>query len=202
MKIKFAMDYLIYFIPPILGCFIGYVTNVVAVKMLFYPKKPVNILGLKIQGLVPARSKELSERIMDTLSELLTKDDLEYIIDRAIARTYIESRIRKKVDEVLENTVLSVFSKTIKKGYVVDRISSSIAKYVENFTKDAVSKNLVNNIDIRELVAKKAAEISDEEIEEIFLKFAARELRFIEISGAVLGLIIGSFQSLIFWTLG
>ncbi|MFP3910026.1 MAG: DUF445 domain-containing protein [Archaeoglobaceae archaeon] len=202
MKIKFAMDYLIYFIPPILGCFIGYVTNVVAVKLLFYPKKPVNILGLKIQGLVPARSKELSERIMDTLSELLTKDDLEYIIDRAIARTYIESRIRKKVDEVLENTVLSVFSKTIKKGYVVDRISSSIAKYVENFTKDAVSKNLVNNIDIRELVAKKAAEISDEEIEEIFLKFAARELRFIEISGAVLGLIIGSFQSLIFWTLG
>lgn len=196
------MDYLIYFIPPILGCFIGYVTNVVAVKLLFYPKKPVNILGLKIQGLVPARSKELSERIMDTLSELLTKDDLEYIIDRAIARTYIESRIRKKVDEVLENTVLSVFSKTIKKGYVVDRISSSIAKYVENFTKDAVSKNLVNNIDIRELVAKKAAEISDEEIEEIFLKFAARELRFIEISGAVLGLIIGSFQSLIFWTLG
>ncbi len=201
MKIKFAMDYLIYFIPPILGCFIGYVTNVVAVKLLFYPKKPVNVLGFKIQGLVPARSKELSERIMDTLSELLTKDDLEYIIDRAIARTYIESRIRKKVDEVLENTVLSVFSKTIKKGYVVDRISSSIAKYVENFTKEAVSKNLVDNIDVRELVAKKAAEISDEEIEEIFLKFAARELRFIEISGAVLGLIIGSFQSLLLWTL-
>lgn len=202
MKFKFAMDYLIYFIPPILGCFIGYVTNVVAVKLLFYPKKPLNFLGFKIQGLVPARSKELTERIMDALSDLLTKEDLEYIIDRAIARAYIENRIRKKVEQVLENTVLSVFSKSIKKGYVVDRISSSLAKYVENFTKDAVSKNLVNNIDVRELVAKKAEEISDEEIEEIFMKFARKELRFIEISGAVLGLIIGSIQSVIFWTLG
>ncbi len=202
MKIKFAMDYLIYFIPPILGCFIGYVTNVVAVKLLFHPKKPVNILGFKFQGLVPARSKELTERIMDTLSELLTKDDLEYIIDRAIARAYIENRIRKKVDQVLENTVLSVFSKTIKKGYVVDRISSSLAKYVESFTKDAVSKNLVDNIDVKELVAKKAAEISDEEIEDIFMSFAKKELRFIEISGAILGLMIGTVQSLIFLTLG
>lgn len=198
------MAYLTYLIPPILGCFIGYVTNVVAIKLLFRPRKPVNVLGFKIQGLVPARSKELSERIIDTLSELLTKDDLEYIINRAIARAYLENRIKKKVDQVLENTVLSVFSKTIKKGYtdIVDRISSSIAKYVEDFTKEAVSKNLANNIDLRELVAKKAEEISDEEIERVFMKFAARELRFIEISGAVLGLIIGSIQSLIFWTLG
>jgi uncharacterized membrane protein YheB (UPF0754 family) len=55
---------LVYLAPPVLGAFIGYITNVVAVELLFHPKKPVNIFGFKIQGLVPARSKEIVERIM------------------------------------------------------------------------------------------------------------------------------------------
>jgi uncharacterized membrane protein YheB (UPF0754 family) len=40
--------------------------------------------------------------------------------------------------------------------------------------------------------------VSDEEIEILFKKFAKKELRFIELSGAALGFLIGLFQSTMF----
>ena len=193
---------LIYFAPPILGSFIGYITNVVAVKLLFHPKKPYYILGLKIQGLVPARSKEIIDRVMDSISELLTKEDFEFIIERAVARTYIESRVRERIDQIFENPVLSFIVKAIAKTEITEKLSTSISEYIENFVRDIISKNIAQNIDIREFIAKKAEEVSDEEIEDIFNKFAKKELRFIEISGAVLGFFIGLIQSVIFFFFG
>jgi len=193
---------LIYFAPPILGSFIGYITNVVAVKLLFHPKKPYYILGFKIQGLVPARSKEIIDRVMDSISELLTKEDFEFIIERAVARTYIESRVRERIDQIFENPVLSFIVKAIAKTEITEKLSTSISEYIENFVRDIISKNIAQNIDIREFIAKKAEEVSDEEIEDIFNKFAKKELRFIEISGAVLGFFIGLIQSVIFFFFG
>ncbi|MCD6493331.1 MAG: DUF445 family protein, partial [Archaeoglobaceae archaeon] len=90
---------LVYLIPPLLGAFIGYITNVIAVKLLFHPKKPINLLGIKIQGLIPARSEELTERILDSLSDILKEEDFEFIIDKAMKKSY-ENSIKAKVDEI------------------------------------------------------------------------------------------------------
>jgi len=188
----------IYFAPPLVGAFIGYFTNVIAVKMLFHPRKPVSILGFKIQGLVPARSKEIIDNLMDSISELITNEDFEFIIDRAVTKTYIESTIKERIDQLLENPIISVILNKIGKGEISDKISSSMSDMVVSYIKESLTKNIANNIDMREFVAKKADEISDEEIERIFMKFAKKELRFIEISGAILGFTIGVFQSILF----
>ena len=34
-----------YVLPPLVGAVIGYFTNLIAVKMLFYPRKPVYLFG-------------------------------------------------------------------------------------------------------------------------------------------------------------
>src|SRR3989338_4570246 len=59
------MDYKI-FIPPIAGAIIGWFTNYVAIKMLFRPYRPVNLLGYKLQGLIPKRRKEIAAGIAKT----------------------------------------------------------------------------------------------------------------------------------------
>lgn len=41
----------------IIGAFIGWMTNVFAIKLLFRPLQPVNILGIKLQGLIPKRKR-------------------------------------------------------------------------------------------------------------------------------------------------
>ena len=74
-------------------------------------------------------------------------------------------------------------------------ISSSINNYIANVIKE-FSKKLAENVDIREFILKKAKEISGEEIEVLFKRIAKKELKFIEISGAMLGFVIGLVQSL------
>ena len=46
--------------PPLLGAFIGYLTNKVAIRMLFRPLKPWRLFGLK----------DLSERIPERLEQV------------------------------------------------------------------------------------------------------------------------------------
>lgn len=186
---------IIYLIPPILGAFIGYVTNVVAVKLLFHPKKPVNLLGFKIQGLIPARSEELTERILDSLNDILNERDFEFIIDNAMKRSY-QGSIKIKIDEAIGK--LGLFKNLVDKYNISSAIASAINSYIGNVTKE-FSKKLATNVDIREFIIKKANEISSEEIESMFNKIAKRELKFIEVSGAILGFIIGIVQSIILY---
>jgi len=190
---------LVYALPPIIGALIGYITNVIAVEMLFHPKKPIKILGFRIQGLVPARSREIGERMMDSLSEVLTQDDFEFMVDRAIARAYIESNLAKRIDEIFDKTPLSYIKSAAERSGVVSRISSVISDSLAGMLKDTVTKNIAKNIDLREFIVKKTQEVNDEEIERLFKNFARKELRFIEISGAILGFIIGVVQAVVIY---
>lgn len=54
---------------PFVAALIGWFTNFVAVKMLFRPRKAVRILGIRFQGLVPRRQKELAEKIAETVEK-------------------------------------------------------------------------------------------------------------------------------------
>ncbi len=190
---------LVLLIPPILGALIGYITNVVAVELLFHPKKPVNVLGFKIQGLVPARSRELTERFLDTLSDVLTKEDFEFVINRAVNRAVNESEVAAGLNYILSKPPLSNFRDFAEKmGFekVFSPLSAAISRFLQDAIRDAVVRSIANNIDLKEFVIKKAEEISEEEIERLFKKFAKKELRFIEISGAILGFVIGVVQSI------
>ncbi|HIC99296.1 MAG TPA: DUF445 family protein [Pyrodictiaceae archaeon] len=56
----------------IAGAIIGYITNVVAVKLLFHPQKPVRIGPFTVQGLIPARIEDIGKRLTNILSKDLT----------------------------------------------------------------------------------------------------------------------------------
>lgn len=53
--IAFPQQILTISMYAIAGAIIGYITNVVAVKLLFHPQKPVRIGPFTVQGLIPAR---------------------------------------------------------------------------------------------------------------------------------------------------
>jgi len=186
---------LVYLIPPLLGAFIGYITNVIAVKLLFHPKKPINLLGIKIQGLIPARSEELTERILDSLSDILKEEDFEFIIDKAMKKSY-ENSIKAKVDEIFSK--LGFLKDLIDKYNFSSSISSAMNNYVTSAIKE-FSKKLAANVDLREFILKKTKEVDSEEVEKLFNRIARKELKFIEISGAVLGFIIGLVESIILY---
>ena len=51
---------------PIIGAIIGYITNFIAVKMLFHPYKPIKIFGFTLPftpGIIPKRKPKLAKAI-------------------------------------------------------------------------------------------------------------------------------------------
>jgi len=68
--------FLTYAGPPLLGAFIGYLTNKIAIRMLFRPLKRWHVLGIRIPmtpGVIPAKRDELAKNIGEMVgSHLLT----------------------------------------------------------------------------------------------------------------------------------
>lgn len=72
--------YLVYAAPPLIGAFIGYLTNRIAIRMLFRPLKKWTIGPLRIPmtpGVIPSKRHEFAENIGTMVGEhLLTDEEL------------------------------------------------------------------------------------------------------------------------------
>ena len=71
-------DLLLWVLPPVLGAVIGFVTNAVAIRMLFRPYREWRFLGVRVPftpGIIPRQRYKLAESIGQMVSkELLTAD--------------------------------------------------------------------------------------------------------------------------------
>ena len=108
-------------ILALIGGFIGWVTNLIAVKMLFRPMNPVRLpFGLKLQGLLPARRKDLAVSIGKVIENKLLKPDeilgsLVQEKDIAHLKDSIVSNVVKILKDKLPAFLHGFTDKTIKK---------------------------------------------------------------------------------------
>ena len=62
-------------LPPAFGFVIGYVTNAVAIGMLFRPFEEVRFLGLRFQGMIPRRKPEIARSVARIVASDLLKEE-------------------------------------------------------------------------------------------------------------------------------
>jgi len=184
----------------IIGSLIGWTTNYIAIKMLFRPYKEIKLGFFKIQGLIPKRKHEIGEGIAEVVDkELLSLED----ITSKISGEDIEKRIGELIDKVLKNKlkdeILSLFPMAAL--FLNDSMLEKIKEAIKNSiigNKDEMIKLFIEylqeKVDIKEIVIKKVDAFSLEKIEEIICELAKKELKHIEIIGAILGAIIGAVQ--------
>ncbi len=68
---------------PFIAAIIGWVTNYLAIKMLFHPKKEVKVLFIRIQGIFPKRKEKLAEKLGKVVSEeLFSIEDVKQSLTR------------------------------------------------------------------------------------------------------------------------
>lgn len=103
-----------YLIPPLLGAVIGYVTNRVAIRMLFRPLRPWRIAGLRIPltpGIIPAKRGELAARMGEMVgSHLLTGDDARLALERPGFRKELRGAVDDKLAGFIDRDLGSVES--------------------------------------------------------------------------------------------
>ncbi|MCA8968012.1 MAG: DUF445 family protein, partial [Planctomycetes bacterium] len=88
---------------PLIGGLIGYLTNWLAVKMIFRPIKPVKILGIRIQGLIGRRQSELAASIGSVVGDhLVSHEDIVKGFERvdlhALLGEVLKRGMAKKID--------------------------------------------------------------------------------------------------------
>ncbi len=194
------------FLPPIIGAAIGWLTNYVAIKMLFRPHKPIRILGYKFQGVIPKRRKEITRGITTAIErQLLSATDLA----SALEGIDFEAEIEKSVEEVVEHRFKTDKIKNIP---IIGLVSESLINHIRYFITKELLKQLnkkkgtivnkfKNSIDIDSILTSKIDNLDLKNFEALLTDFMAKELRHIEWIGGVMGFIIGLFQVGLFYLL-
>jgi uncharacterized membrane protein YheB (UPF0754 family) len=199
------MDYR-YILPPLVGALIGWLTNYVAIKLLFRPHRPFNLLGLKIQGLIPKRRKEIARGMAKSIErELLSAKDLGTALDTIDWKEEVE----KTVEEVVEHRLTQ---SRLKKVPVIGLISENLTYHIKYLItkeilrqidkkKASLAVKFKDNIDVKDMLASRIDKLDLFRFEELLTDFIGRELRHIEWLGGVMGFLIGLFQSGLFYFL-
>jgi len=94
-----------WFLPPIVGAVIGWVTNDIAIRMLFRPLKAIRIFGLRLPftpGVIPRQRAQLAESIGHMVStELITAQTLRVRLESPGFRLSLEENIRSLIHGLL-----------------------------------------------------------------------------------------------------
>lgn len=197
MDFDFSLATLSLLSIPLISGIVGYCTNFLALKMMFYP---IEFIGIKPffgwQGLIPAKRQEMAEIEVElVLGKLLSVQELASRIDSAELTFAIERRLKQVlkriVNEVMQECSPQLWASLPVRGknLVYARIEADIPNVVNNMVND-FKHNVAEIVDIKELVVNKLVE-SPALINEIFLKSGAKEYPFIERSGFWFGLFFG-----------
>lgn len=188
---------------PIIGAAIGWVTNYVAVKMLFHPKEPLNLGLVSVQGVFPKRQQAFAQRLGELVSEqLVSTNDLVTILKQVsdsdriskVIDAHIEDAITKKLPQAIPMLAMVLNPQLVQtvKGVILKDLDGLISEILSE-----VSGHVQDVLDVKKLVEQKVAAFSSDRLEEVVFAIMSKELRFIEKVGGVLGFLIGVVQVLL-----
>ncbi|HJG96407.1 MAG TPA: DUF445 family protein [Romboutsia timonensis] len=188
-------------ILAVIGGLIGYITNVIAIKLIFRPINPIKIpiLNIEIIGLIPKRKVEIATNIGtiiedqflsvdEIIDDMITHKDKQDIID------YIKVKINLMLNEKM--TLIPSTIRSLAQNYISEIIEEEIREAIDDVSEEIISK-AKSRINIKEIVENKINELDLYELESIILQIVKNELKHIEILGFILGLFIGVIQGII-----
>ena len=193
------MSWLTWTLPPLLGALIGWMTNWVAIKMLFYPRKPWSFLGAKFQGLIPSRQNELAEQCATIIErELLQQDLIEATLKSVDLKPMIEGKVRElirvKLGEKLKSLpMLGAFINETTINMVEEMAVKEMGIGAEELLYD-YSQKVSEKIQIKDIIQERIMSFNLDKLEGIVMAVATKEFKVIELVGAFLGLLVGVSQ--------
>ncbi|KPU26662.1 membrane protein [Caloranaerobacter sp. TR13] len=186
----------------VIGAMIGWITNIIAIKLIFRPLKPViiPIINVKIQGLIPKRRQEIAKSIGQVVEDELVS--INEIIDKVIEQENLSNIIfiiKRKINEVIDEKLPSIIPSTFK-NMIFSYVNEMVDSEGERILKDLIEKMVhkaTNEVKLSEMIEEKINSFELEKIESIIISIAKRELKHIEILGGVLGFLIGIIQGVL-----
>lgn len=185
---------------PLISGLIGWGTNVLALKMTFYP---LEFKGIKPflgwQGIIPAKSAKMAATAVDLWTSKLinVKDIFGQLDPQKVAEEMtpkFDHLSKEILDEIMAKESPALWAKVPNraKEAIYDRLAKDMPGVVEKIMQD-MKDNIDNVFDLKKMIvtsltANKAL------MNEIFLKCGEKEFKFIERSGFYFGFLFGLGQ--------
>ncbi len=188
-------------ILPFIGALIGYITNVVAIKMLFRPREPVYVPGTAwfVQGLLPKRKKALAADIAKTVdNDLLPLADIRMQMRDSGYQEQLLQILTEHVDERIAEALPTLVPQRVQRRvrrYVRDAVGREAAAFI-NKAYDEMWERLQSDMRLGDIVRRRIEALDLDQLEGLVFQVAKKELGHIEKLGAALGFIIGVVQAL------
>lgn len=169
----------IYIVLPFVGALIGWLTNIIAIKLLFRPREPI----LGIQGALPKHRTHFAEACGATIKGHIL--DTEFIA-KTINKENIQQVILSLMAKIKDPTI-----EMIAHGFA-GQLAGTVEKYLKKYIKDVLKIIEFDKITVQKMEATEL-----EFLEKMLVNALNYEFKFIKLSGLVLGFIIGIVQVLI-----
>ena len=206
-------------IIPIVAAFVGWITNVLALKMTFNPlefkgwliKLPLRdksgekrILPLGWQGIIPSKAGKMTAKTVDLLSsKLITVEETFSKIDPEIVADEMSPTIktlsRQIIDEAMEEQIPLVWNLVPKKRkkVIYQQASKEFPHVIEEIMEDV--KNHINEFFDLKALAVESFTSNKKLLNDLFLRCGKEEFRFIEHSGFYFGFLFGLIQMTVWY---
>lgn len=148
-----------YILPPIVGAVIGYVTNAIAVKMLFKPYKTYRVGKIRVPftpGIIPRQRDKISQGIGEIVShKLLNTDTMKRAIKTRAMRNAIVLWLRNRITDILNYPISTIgellkrlFSNDFEHYYhlLLDKIKSFLSGILKNEKNKEILTNLLDKV--------------------------------------------------------
>lgn len=130
-----------YIIACITGAFIGYITNWLAIKMLFRPYTEKRVLGVKMPftpGLIPKEQKRIAKSVGETVGKhLLSKETLVHEL--------CSDKIYNHIEKLIKDKVINLGKSNLRLGDKLLPLKNIINNKVMTFQKSEKIKDLISD---------------------------------------------------------
>lgn len=188
-----------YLLIPFVSAFIGWLTNWIAIKMLFHPKKPIKIGFIVLHGIFHRRQKDIAHKLGETIEKkLFSHNDVHDIL---VSDEFIEGllpTVDAYIDDFIKNRLLSIHPMLamipeamleLIREKLLAEFKLMIPKLMEN-----AEETLEENLKIKDVIKAKIEGFDVSELEDILFSILKSEFKMIEYIGGILGFIIGLTQ--------
>jgi uncharacterized membrane protein YheB (UPF0754 family) len=192
-----------YIVPVLFSAFTGWITTWVAIKMLFHPRKPINILGFKLQGIFPKNQQLIAQKLGQVVSkELLSFSEIESKVINPENLQKLKPQIEAHIDKFLREKLTTLFPmlSMFIGDKTINQLKEAFLLELENLFPILMTnymKTLEQDLDLEKIVTEKVAGFSTEKLEDILSQITKKEFQFLEVIGGVFGFLIGLIQVLV-----
>ncbi|MGI6450022.1 MAG: DUF445 domain-containing protein [Desulfitobacteriia bacterium] len=168
---------------PVIGSFIGYVTNFIAVKMLFRPLRPIMIGNFRLPftpGIFPKRKEQLAKALGKAVgNNLLTSEDIENM--------FLAAEVKGKVVSEISSFLSADKEQTLKKMlacYCQEEAYLSGKAQLEKWACEKIISG-ISQLDLGEIITRESARAIKEKTQGTVLSFVANDKLIVSLTAPI-----------------